>query len=153
MSTPAPQGSKSPRYGLERSPFIGDAIEECPEDLVARLFPPQEKDTTVMSRLVPYVVLGLFQAQGINDASLLGVLSSGEEIPLLQKLHGGRTAFSLVKETLETFERKRMLLYWQGYKFEQLMPLVKEHSGESEEDFEKFSQKLEELPCYEVDDF
>jgi hypothetical protein len=153
MTETRSEGSKSPRYGDERSPFIVDGLRGCLDDMIERLFPQQEEDTIVMSRLVPCVMLGLFQAQGINDASLLGVLSSGEEIPLLQKLHGGRTAFSLVKETLETCERKRMLLYWQGYKFEQLMPLVKEHSGESEEDFEKFSQKLEELPCYEVDDF
>ena len=153
MTTLAPQGSKSPRYGQKRSPFIGDAVEACAEDVVAKLFPPQEKDTIVMSRLVPPFMIGLFQTMDIDDASLLEVLSSGEEIPLLQKLHDGRTTFSLVKETLETFERKRMLLYWQGYKFEQLMPLVKEHTGKSEEDFEKFSQELEELPCYVVDDF
>jgi hypothetical protein len=144
-----------PRYGLERSPFVGDGIEGCADDQLRRMFPFEWEgpNNTVLRQMVQLEMVGLFMHLGYDDRFFLEALCEPKECEPLQRLHL-RPTFELVKETLCTLWRLKTLThYWQGYELAQFMPLLEAHSGQTEEDFEIFSQKLNELPRFDTTDF
>ena len=140
-------------YGHEKSPFVADGLHGCTDDLLQLAFPLKTRTgTTVLMRLVPLPLVGVFNVLGYDDSYFLKTLTENARCAPLENLHK-RETFSLVKETLQTLVRLKMLThYWQGYRLDELMPLLEAHNGQTEEDFKTFSDELEKLQIWDADD-